>query len=266
MDVYQYIKAFLDIGIVTLLFYKIVMIIKDNSKATEIMKGLIFILALWGISYLFDLTATKYVISQALLYGVLGLMILFQPELRTALEKLGKNNFSSKQNNFSSKQKLINDLVEASIYLSDRKIGALISIEMQDSLQEYMDTGIELDAKVSSQLLQNIFTPNVPLHDGALFIRGNRIIAASGYLPLTDRDDIPKELGTRHRASIGLSEQTDAMTLVVSEETGTISLVHNGELLRPLDKDTLRNHLEIRLITTEDKTKLKSKKQKKNNL
>lgn len=252
----NYIRVFFDIGIVTFLFYKIVMMVKD-TRAIAIVKGLVLVLALWGGSKLLHFTTLEYVISQVLLYGVLGIMILFQPELRTALEKLGNNKWDKwgnpNQTVFSSKQILINDLVEASTTMSATKTGALICIEMNDSLQEYMDTGIELDAKVSSHLLGNVFFPNAPLHDGALFIRGNRITHTSGYLPLSDRTDIPKELGTRHRASLGLAETTDAIVIVVSEETGKISLIHHDNLLRPLDKDTLRAELDKRLITEEDK-------------
>lgn len=251
---FNYIRAFIDISIVTFLLYKIIMMVKD-TRALPILKGLILILALWGISKLAHLTTLEYVISQVLLYGVLGLMILFQPELRTTLEKLGKNNWttSTKQTTFSAKQQLINTLVDSCLRMSSTKTGALIVIEMNDPLNEYMNTGIELDAKVTTQLLETIFFTNTPLHDGALFIRGTRITHASGYLPLTDRSDIPKELGTRHRASIGLAEHADAITLVVSEETGKISLIQNDQLLRPLDKDQLRAELEKRLITKQDK-------------
>lgn len=263
----NYVRAFVDISIVTFLFYKIIMMVKD-TRAIAIVKGLIFVFILWGASKLFSLTTLEYVITQVLLYGVLGIMILFQPELRTTLERIGKNNWSTtKQKVFSSKQNLINAIVESCTHMSATKTGALIVIEMNDTLQDYMDTGIELDAKVSSHLLENIFFPNAPLHDGALFIRGNRITHTSGYLPLSDRSDIPKELGTRHRASIGLTEVTDAVVIVVSEETGKISLINHDQLLRPLDKDQLRAELEKRLITEEDKrnsSKSKFKKALKN--
>lgn len=247
------IRVLLDIGIVTFLFYKIVMMLRE-TRAFELAKGVVVIVLMWGISKLFGLTTLEYVITQVLLYGVLGLMILFQPELRTALEKLGKNKWGSRNATaFSAKQILINDMIDACMSMSSQKIGALIVIEMKDNLQEYIDTGIELDGKVSPQFLENIFFPNAPLHDGAIFIRGNRVVAASGYLPLTDRSDIPKELGTRHRASIGVCEHTDAIVLVVSEETGKVSLVQHDQLLRPLDKNTLREELEKRMITQEDK-------------
>lgn len=258
---FKYIKATLDIMLVSVIFYWVVMLLK-STRAFEIVKGVIFVFVLWGMAKILDLTTLEYVISQVLLYGVLGFMILFQPELRTALEKIGKNNLSSKQTVYSSKQITINAIIDACVRMSASKTGALICIEMQDTLNEYIETGVELDAKVGSHLLESIFFINSPLHDGALFIRGNRIEAASGYLPLTERTNLPKELGTRHRASIGLTESTDALVIVVSEETGKISLIVNEEIKRPLTKDMLREELEKRLITTEDKKKASKAKKK----
>lgn len=261
-----YVRALIDITIVAVLLYKIIMFIRD-TRAVSILKGLVIVLSFWGISKIFHLLALEYVISQLLLYGVLGFIILFQPELRTALEKLGKNNWTTtRQSNYSEKQKLINDLVESALHMSSTKTGALIVIEMEDSLQEYMNTGVEVDMKVSPLAIETLFFPNCPLHDGAIFIRGSRITHASGYLPLTDRQDLPKELGTRHRASIGLSEVSDALILVVSEETGKISLIRGGTILRPLTKDTLRAELEKHLITKEDNKKFNHKQASKKTL
>jgi diadenylate cyclase len=176
-------------------------------------------------------------------------MIIFQPELRNALEKLGRNKLlKSTQQKETNVDKLIADMLHATEYLSKRNTGALISIEMEDSLTEYIKTGINLNANISKELLINIFTPNVPLHDGALIIKGNRLEAASCYLPLSQSTNISKELGTRHRAAIGISEATDALTIIVSEETGSISITKNSKIYRGISIDELRNHLEIFLI------------------
>ena len=254
------IKTMIDIGVVTFLIYQTIMMVK-GTRAIEILKGVAIIVGVWLVSSYFDLQTLKFLSSQVLVYGLLGLLILFQPEVRMALERLGKNNLRSRGISKSAEvDKLINNLVEASEYLSKRHIGALISLEMEDSLKEYIKTGIGLNAKVSKELLINIFTPNVPLHDGALIISEGRLESASCYLPLSQSEAISKELGTRHRAAIGLSEVTDALTIVVSEETGAISISKNGHLIRGMTPEELKSHLGMFLITPDKKqTKKKSK-------
>lgn len=246
------IQAIFDVGIVTLLFYKIFLSVR-GTKVFSILKGVGVIILVWLLSGVLGLDVVKFITSQLLVYGLLGVIIIFQPELRQALEKLGKNNlvYKSSSTSESTSTDMVESLVESTHYLSERNIGALINIEMDDSLDEYIKTGIKIDALVSKELLENIFTPNVPLHDGALIIKEGRIASASCYLPLSENQTIPKELGTRHRAAIGLSEVTDALTIIVSEETGAISLTKNSKLFRGISPEELRNHLEMFLIVPE---------------
>lgn len=260
--VLYYIKTALDVGIVTFILYKVLMV-AQGTKAMQILKAICGIVAFWVISGLLGLESVKFLLTQVFTYGIFGVFVIFQPELRTALENLGKKGLfgiNYQQNDRSAvKDNTITSLVKASEYLSERHIGALINIERKDNLQAYIDTGIELDAKITKELLENIFTPNVPLHDGALIIRKDRIIAASCYLPLSQSRTIPKELGTRHRAGIGLGEVTDAFTLIVSEETGAISAVIEGDLHRDISPSALRNLLEQYLKhQEEDETVKKS--------
>lgn len=253
------VRAVADVLIVTFLFYKTIIMVQ-GTRAIEILKGILIVLLIWILSGVLGLETLKFILSQVILYGLLGIMIIFQPELRNALEKLGRQNLRGKGSSIavSSTSKMIDDIVKSVEYMSIRHIGALISIEMKDNLSEYIKTGIRLNAEISKELLMNIFTPNVPLHDGALIIKDGRIEAASCYLPLSERMDIPKELGTRHRAGIGLSEVTDAVTVIVSEETGSISLTHKNELYRGITIDELRKHLEV-LLSVPDKEKAKRK-------
>lgn len=250
-------KMTLDIGIVTFIVYKVLMV-AQGTKTMQVIKAILSIVVFWVISGLIGLESVKFLLTQVITYGIFGVFVIFQPELRSALENMGKKGFLGYKfqsgATLTSTDKTIASLVSSAEYLSERKIGALINIERNDSLQSYIDTGIELDAKISKELLENIFTPNVPLHDGALILRGNRIISASCYLPLTEREDISKELGTRHRAGIGLSEVTDAFTLIVSEETGGISVTIEGELHRGITLSQLRNLLE-RYLKVKDKEK-----------
>lgn len=179
--------------------------------------------------------------NQVITYGVIAGVVIFAPEIRTGLEKFGRTTqvFLQTQH-MSDEEKLVQALVNSVAYMSPRKIGALIAIEQTQTLQEYISTGIKLDADVSSQLLINIFIPNTPLHDGAVIIQGNKIATACSYLPLSESKAISKEFGTRHRAAIGLSENSDALTIVVSEETGAISITYKGEFIHDLSKENLK--------------------------
>lgn len=260
MSIWEYAKVILDVGIVTFILYKVLMIV-HNTKSMQILKGVIAVVALWVISGVVGLETLKFILTQVITYGIFGVFVIFQPELRSALEKMGRIKFfgmTFETATTSTNDKTINALVSASQYLADRHIGALINIARKDNLDEYIATGIPIDAKISKELLENIFTPNVPLHDGALILRDNRIVAGSCYLPLSDRMDISKELGTRHRAGIGLSEVTDAFTIVISEETGAISVTLNNKLYRGISLEVLRSMLEEHLCDDE-----KDKQQKK---
>lgn len=249
--------AILDVLIVTFMFYRAFMIFQD-TRAFSILKGVVLILVLWLISGVMGLETLKFIISQLFLYGILAVIILFQPEIRNALEKIGKRNLNYKA--YLNKEpgaghRLIEDIVESSTYLSKHRIGALIVLELDDSLQEYLKTGINLNANVSKELLINIFTPNVPLHDGALIIKEGRAEAASCVLRLSTDETISKELGTRHRAGLGISEITDALTIIVSEETGAISITKDGSLNRALSVGELRTFLENVLLPKKEESK-----------
>lgn len=202
------------------------------------------------VAVLFRLNTILWIIRNTFSVGIIAVIILFQPELRRALEELGRKNlvpdvFRDDKNVKNEKLSdiTIQELVAAAIDMSKNKTGALIVIENTVALGEYESTGINIDAAVSRQLLVNIFEHNTPLHDGAVIIRNNRIVAATCYLPLTDRNDLNKDLGTRHRAAVGISEVSDSMTLIVSEESGAISVAHSGILYRNLDSEGLKKQL-----------------------
>ena len=195
-------------------------------------------IAVWMVSSFFELQTLRWLTENLFSVGVLVIFIIFQPELRRALEQLGRGRFFGRINPGQEQMvtKMLSELVKAVSHLSKRRIGALIVIERQTGLNDYIETGIELEAQPSSELLTNIFLPNTPLHDGAVIIRKNRIMAASCYLPLSENPFISKDLGTRHRAGIGMSEVSDAISVIVSEETGNISLALHGGLKRGLSE------------------------------
>ncbi len=241
----------LDILVVWYLIYLLLM----NARGSQIMnllKGVGIIITAKFITGLIGLHTVDWLIGQVLSWGVVALIILFQPELRRALEVIGRDLFSNKRYTKNASVKMIEELEKSLYYMSRRKIGALISIEGTDSLEEYVATGIPLKAETSNQLLINIFIPNTPLHDGAVIIKDFKIMAASCYLPLSNSTHIPKELGTRHRAAIGLSELTDAVTLIVSEETGDISIAVGDELYRGIQGEELTDLLMKYLYTNDE--------------
>lgn len=239
-----------------------------TTRAWTLLKGLIVICIFLLIAYFSDMTTILWIAQNVLSFAMIALIVVMQPELRKALEELGKKNLLASVIPFESShhkeeifsEKTIGELVKASVEMGKVKTGALIVIEQQESLRDYERTGIEVDGIVSSQLLINIFEHNTPLHDGAVIIRGNRITSATCYLPLSDNLGLSKELGTRHRAGVGISEVTDSLTIIVSEETGKISVAHDGELDRNLDAEALRKRLQVILNgNTEEKVKKKRK-------
>lgn len=244
----------LDILLVWYLIYRLLMYAR-GTQMMNLLKGVGIFLIAKSVSSLAGLQTVDWLLGQVLSWGVVAMIILFQPELRRALEILGRDLFKNRKSKNNPSEKLINDIEKSVQYMSKRKIGALISIEGQDGLGDYISTGIPLDAEITSQLLINIFIPNTPLHDGAVIIRDYQIAAASCYLPLSDSTLIPKELGTRHRAAIGLSEVSDAVTVIVSEETGDISVVKGDKMNRALDRNEFRNILEEYLFVDEDDSK-----------
>lgn len=237
----------IEIIILALAFYEILLWVR-KTKAWIIFKGIAIILAFTLIASVFNLNTILWIMEQTLNVGIIALVILFQPELRKALEQIGQKNFLSdiisidagKRVTERFSDKTINELVKAAYELGRTKTGALIVIEQQQSLQEYVRTGIDVDAIITSQLLINIFEHNTPLHDGAVIVKGNRVVSATCYLPLSDNMELSKELGTRHRAGVGISEATDAFTIIVSEETGKVSVTQGSQLLRNVDGDQLR--------------------------
>lgn len=214
----------LDIAIVWYIVYRLLLFAR-GTRAMNLIKGVAVIIVAKFLSSTVGLHTVDWILGQIISWGVVAVIILFQPELRKGLEVIGKILTRQRRSFSNPSEQLIDDIEKSILYMSKRKIGALISVESEDSLAEYIETGIDVDSLVSHQMLINIFIPNTPLHDGAVVISNYRITAASCYLPLSSNQAIPKELGTRHRAAIGLGEVTDALTIVVSEETGGISLV-----------------------------------------
>ncbi|WP_188456763.1 diadenylate cyclase CdaA [Virgibacillus oceani] len=240
-----------DIALVWYVLYKLIMLIR-GTKAIQLLKGIIVVLAVWLLSIVFNLQTIQWITSRAITWGILITVILFQPELRRALETLGRGNIFAR--NTKSEEEILEQRVEAIVqaanYMAKRRIGALITLERETGIGDYAETGIQINGSLTHQLLTNIFTPNTPLHDGAVIMRGDEIVAAACYLPLSESPFISKELGTRHRAAMGISEVTDAITIVVSEETGNISCTKNGELHRDLDQENLRDFLRENLLLT----------------
>lgn len=225
------------------------------------------VLLVWGISILFELHTIQYLTNQVLNWGFVVIIILFQPELRRALEQLGRGNLFTRGSRSEEEilEQKINALVQSCQYMAKRRIGALITIERETGMGDYAETGIPIHGTLTHQLLTNIFTPNTPLHDGAVIIKDEEIFAAACYLPLSESPFISKELGTRHRAAMGVSEVTDSITIVVSEETGSISVTKNGELKRDLDQDGLRTYLREALAPSLRASEPKSRHQRGNN-
>ena len=249
----------LEIIIIAFLIYEIMVWIK-NTRAWTLLKGILVILAFTFIAWVLKLYTILWILEKIALVATTALVIIFQPELRKALEQLGSRNprtnilpfEGSKASDDTFTEKTINELVRASVELGKAKTGALMVIEQESSLKDIERTGIEVDGVVTSQLLINIFEHNTPLHDGAVVIRGNRVVAATCYLPLSDNTSISKDLGTRHRAAVGISEITDSLTIVVSEETGRITLAENGSLTRISDADSLKKALSEKLGREEE--------------
>ena len=240
----------IEIIILSLLFYE-VMVWTRKTKAWLLFKGIVILMAFILIATILNLNTILWIAEKTLSVGIIALVIIFQPELRKALEQIGQKDFlsgilsidSGKKISERFSDKTINELVKATYELGRTKTGALIVIEQKYSLQEYVRTGIDVDAIISSQLLINIFEHNTPLHDGAIIVRGDRVVSATCYLPLSDNRELSKELGTRHRAGVGISEVTDAFTIIVSEETGKVSVTQGGQLIRSIDGDQLRSLL-----------------------
>lgn len=240
----------IEIAIIAFFVYQILLWIK-NSKAWFLLKGIIVILVFVLFAVIFEMNTILWIVKNIVGIAVTAVVVVFQPELRRALEQLGRKNFiadifsfdSSKNATERFSDKTVNEIVKACFDMAKVKTGALIVIERELSLAEYERTGIEVDALITSQLLINIFEHNTPLHDGAVLVRGDRIVSATCYLPLSDNMELSKELGTRHRAGVGISENTDSVTIIVSEETGRVSVAELGKLYVNLEPEELKERL-----------------------
>ncbi len=248
----------IEIIIIAYMLYHVMVWIK-NTRAWNLIKGIGILLVFTFIALIFEFNTIIWLAENTLGIGVIAVVVMFQPELRKALEQLGRKNIlkgfiptfdDNKNNKERFTDNTISELTKAVFALARTKTGALIVIEQETPLEDYISTGINIDAIISSQLLINIFEHNTPLHDGAVIIRGDRIVSATCYLPLSDNMGISKELGTRHRAGLGVSENTDSLTVIVSEETGKVSIAFGGQLIRNIDSENLKN----KLITLQNKT------------
>lgn len=252
-------KNILEIVIIAFVVYEVLVWIK-NTRAWTLLKGILFICAFALAAAVLELDTILWLLGKVSYIAITALLIIFQPELRRALEQLGSKNvltglFANDDGKVKEtfSEKTINELTRACFEMGKVKTGALMVIEMETSLSDVERTGIEVDGIITSQLLINIFEHNTPLHDGAVVIRGNRVTAATCYLPLSDNMDISKDLGTRHRAAVGISEVTDSLTLVVSEETGRVSVASGGRLIRVSDAEQLKEILS-RAVKREETT------------
>ncbi|MCI8280140.1 MAG: TIGR00159 family protein [Lachnospiraceae bacterium] len=240
---------FVEIIIIALLVYNILVWVK-NTRAWILLRGIIIIILFCLVAAVFQMNTILWIVARTINIAVIAVVIVFQPELRRALESLGRKNFLTSIFNFDTQKdqvrfsdKTVAEITKASFEMAKVKTGALIVVEQDMMLTEYERTGIMLDSLVSSQLLINIFEHNTPLHDGAIIVRGDRIVSATCYLPLSDNMGLSKDLGTRHRAAVGISEVTDALVVVVSEETGNVSVAISGKLFRNLDAENLKRKL-----------------------
>ena len=254
-----------EIVIIALALYHIVVWVR-KTRAWNLLKGIVMLVLCYLAAYFLNMSVILWIFNKGLAIGITALAVVFQPELRKALEELGRKNFMTSLISFEDNKdrelrfsdRSINEIVRATVELAKVKTGALIIMEKDISLAEYERTGITIDSAISSQLLINIFEHNTPLHDGAVILRKDRIVSATCYLPLSDNMGLSKELGTRHRAGVGISEVSDSTTIIVSEETGKISVALHGKLLRNVDAELLKKKLgELQKKSTEGKTKKK---------
>lgn len=258
---------FLEILIIAFLLYYILVWMK-NTRAWTLLKGLIVICIFLLAAHFLEMNTIMWMAKNILSFAVIALIVVLQPELRNALEALGKKNFLdslgfsdvSRREHEIFSEKTINEIVKACVEMGKVRTGALIVVEQKESLREYERTGIEVDGIVTSQLLINIFEHNTPLHDGAVIVRGNRVTSATCYLPLSANLDLSKELGTRHRAGVGISEVTDSLTLIVSEETGKISVAYEGRLETNLNADSLKMRMQQILNKNREDETVKKRK------
>ncbi|MFK4568061.1 diadenylate cyclase [Enterococcus sp. UD-01] len=248
----NYIINIIDILVVWYLVYKLIMLVK-GTKAVQLLKGVAVFIVIRILSEIIGLHTLSWLMNQVIMYGVIAAVVIFQPEVRRGLEHLGRSSFfRTTRSEQQEDERMILAFDKAIQYMSKRKIGALITVERNTGLDEYIETGIDLDADITGELLINIFIPNTPLHDGAVIVKNGKIAVASAYLPLSESNLIPKEFGTRHRAAVGISEVSDAITIIVSEETGDVSLTLNNELIPRLTQEEYLKILRAELVPKEE--------------
>lgn len=257
-----YVSDIVEIIVIAVLIYYVILWFR-KSRAWALLKGIIMIVLFMVIASLFHLTTLLWIINKTLSAGIIAIVIIFQPELRRALEELGKKNVVFKLlkvgNNIENERlsdKSVEEIIRATLEMAKVKTGALIVVAREHDLSQYNETGIRIGAKITSQLLINIFEKNTPLHDGAVIIEGDKIASATCYLPLSDSVSLSKELGTRHRAGLGISEVTDSIVIIVSEENGSISVARDGQMIRYADAAILKNEL----VKAQAKVEAKPKK------
>lgn len=239
-------KTVIDVLIVSFVVYKVLMLIK-GTRAIQLLKGLAVLVIVSTVSERFQLYTMSWLLEKAWTALFVALPVVFQPELRRALEQLGRGGFFGRSllvNADEENRKMVREIARATEALSRRKVGALIVLMRETGLKEYIESGVRVDALITAELILNIFEPNTPLHDGAVIIHNGRVLAASCFLPLTENPFLSTEMGARHRSAIGITEHSDAVSLVVSEETGTISLVEDGRIARGLSGQDLEKRLE----------------------
>ncbi len=235
-------KAAAEIVILWFVFYRI-MLFFEGTRAVQVLRGIIVLVFAFFIFQILRLETLDWLLTHVFAISVIGILVIFQPEIRQGLARLGQQNIFKADLYEEKLDEMLGEIVEAADGLSKGKVGALIAVEMKDTLKEYIESGVRVDANVSSELIQTIFTPNNLLHDGGVVIQHNRIAAAGCLFPLTEKPDLNRIFGTRHRAAIGLSEQVDAIVIIVSQETGDISVCYNSKLMRDLDPNTLFSNL-----------------------
>jgi diadenylate cyclase len=249
--IWDAVRAIVDISIVSYVIYWIIILVKD-TRAYQLIKGIFVLVIATQLSEWLHLGTIHYILKNTMTYGVLALLIVFQPELRRGLEQIGRSKFKDlfiidEESKEDKINRAIDEVIRSIDVMSKTSIGALIVFERTTRLGEIVSNGVQIDSNVSAELIVNIFAPNTPLHDGAIIVREGKIVAASCFLPLTQNNDLSKELGTRHRAALGISENSDAIAVVVSEETGIISMATNGGLTRNLEVENLKTAL-IKLL------------------
>lgn len=241
------IRHIVDITVVAFVLYQLLLLIR-KTRAEQVLKGVVFLFFIYFVTKGLRLNTIAWILENTINFGITAVVIVFHPEIRRALEQIGRGRFFERSlllgdDKDRDIQNIVDGIADAVANMSKTRTGALIVVEKQTGINEIIETGVKIDARLTRELLENIFVPNTPLHDGAVVIRGNRIAAAGCFLPLTENPNLSKQLGTRHRAALGITESSDALAIIVSEETGVISMAQNGKLTRYLDMDGLKNVL-----------------------